>query len=368
MKIELIYLGRRGAGGPISIELARNLARLTPTQAVINYAVENFDLWRQLNLDYFAVITYSSVISALSVLTFQRHIKELARQIAAEKPDVLLFPMFHPWNAFLQDLLPSIPSVVIVHDLIPHPGIRDYIYSLLESRSFHRAARVITFSHNQIPALIRRGVNPEKIEPVHHGIFTYYEEFYPAAASKAGFNEACVLFFGRVTFYKGLDILLRAFRSVQARFPKAQLTIAGQGDLRPYTRLIRDLQNVKILNRWIEESEVSTIFQNASIVVLPYVEASQSGVIPIAAAFALPVIATNVGSLPEQIDHGKTGILVPPESPEALADAIVGLLFDPAAARCLGQNLKTTYQSERNWEIISRQIYGICEKVNREKN
>lgn len=365
MKIELIYLGRRGAGGPISLELARNLSSLAPTQAVINSFVENIDLWRRLHLDFFDVRTYSGIGSALKGLFFQRPIKDLARRISAQQPDVLLFPMFHPWNFILQDLLFSIPSIVIVHDQIPHPGLRDFIYAYFESRSLLRADRIISLSSSQISALVRRGVNPQKIEMVHHGIFTYYQEFYPTISPSRTPTEPRILFFGRITPYKGLDVLLRAFKNVHTQFPQARLTIAGEGDLRPYTRLLRETPNIEIVNRWIGEAEVSDFFQNASIVVLPYTNASQSGVIPIAAAFALPVIATRVGALSEQLEHDRTGLLIPPESPKKLAEAILRLIAEPDTARRLGKNLQITYQDERNWRVITRQVYDICEKVYR---
>jgi glycosyltransferase involved in cell wall biosynthesis len=115
-----------------------------------------------------------------------------------------------------------------------------------------------------------------------------------------------------------------------------------------------------LINRWVAEEEVAEIFEQATIVVLPYTAGSQSGVLPIAASFALPVIATRVGGIPEQIEHERTGLLVTPGSVAELAAAIQRLIQEPQFARQLGENLQHEYRENKNWKVISRKIFEVC--------
>ncbi|MEM4847079.1 MAG: glycosyltransferase family 4 protein, partial [Thermosphaera sp.] len=105
-------------------------------------------------------------------------------------------------------------------------------------------------------------------------------------------------------------------------------------------------ENFIVYNEYISDEKRAELFRRASIVVLPYVEASQSGVIPLAYTFEKPVIATTVGGLPEMVEHGRTGYLVPPRNERALADAIVHLLENRELRHQLGKNGKQKIDTE----------------------
>jgi glycosyltransferase involved in cell wall biosynthesis len=98
-------------------------------------------------------------------------------------------------------------------------------------------------------------------------------------------------------------------------------------------------------------------------VVLPYTSATQSGVIPIAAAFARPVVATDVGGLPEQLADGRCGVVVPAGNAEALAAAVVGLLTDPGRAATFGAALRHEYTVNRSWERIAAVVGEVCRRA-----
>jgi glycosyltransferase involved in cell wall biosynthesis len=139
-------------------------------------------------------------------------------------------------------------------------------------------------------------------------------------------GERVLLFFGFIREYKGLEYLLRSIPLILREFP-IHLVIAGEvwGDSTPYTELIRGLEigrHVTLINRYIPNEEVSVFFDAADLVVIPYVSATQSGVVQLSFAFGKPVVIGNVGGLPEAVEDGKTGYLVPPRSPEAIAQAI----------------------------------------------
>jgi glycosyltransferase involved in cell wall biosynthesis len=147
------------------------------------------------------------------------------------------------------------------------------------------------------------------------------------------------VFFGRIWDYKGLDFLIRAEPLITERVPHARIVIAGSGDdFERYRRAMVHPDRFVVHNHFIPDEQMVELFRQASVVVLPYVDGSISGVVPVANTFGKPVVATTVGILPEMVEHGRTGLIVPPRDPQALADAIVRLLVDDELRRELGRN------------------------------
>ncbi len=357
-----IDLSRRGSGGPISFELASHLSHKASVFTLLSEQVEGLERWGQSGLEFFCVPTYQNLAGAVRAWLDRPRLKLLATQLRARSPDVLIYPMFYTLNPFLQQHLADIPSLVAVHDPLPHPGITDFAYKLLEDRSIRQATRGLLFSHGFETDLQKRGLQPEKIDYLPHGELSYYHQFHNQPAAQAASDKTNLLFFGRITAYKGLAVLLSAYRQVSKLY-KVNLQIVGAGDMRPYRHLLEELPGLQVINRWINEDEVDSYFRSAQIVVLPYTSATQSGVLAIAASYALPVIATRVGGIPEQIQDGETGLLIDPNSVDQLAEAIQRLLENPDYAATLGQNLRRTYAETRSWAKISEIVCSACEKA-----
>ena len=132
-----------------------------------------------------------------------------------------------------------------------------------------------------------------------------------------------VLLFGRIFAYKGLEHLVRAEAMLKDVLPNLRITVAGRGDdPRIFQPLMGDASRYDIRNRFIEDAEVAQLFLDTDIVVLPYTEASQSGVLNLAAAFGKPVIVTDVGELRATVQPNGLGMVVSPGDPEQLARAI----------------------------------------------
>lgn len=361
MKIALIYLGRRGAGPGFSLDLANNLAEHSDLRVFLSQDIENRTKWETTALDvkYFKVFqnNFEFILNSL----FPNRIRFIQQNIISFKPDVLLFPMFHPWNVQLQRKLKGLPAIVFVHDPVPHPGLFAWVSGVVEDRSLKQAARMIVFSQSLIPGLIRRGFPESKVAvvPLGAGQPERLSEIIPAPAIQA----ADVLFLGRITTYKGLDILLDAFKLVQQRFPQTSLRIVGNGSLAPYRVALQRLSNVDMVNRWVGDDEIPGFLKSAGMLVLPYTTATQSGLIPLAAIYGLPVIATRIGGLPEQIIHEKTGLLVPPGDVEALAAAIELILTDRETGQALGTALQDDFAQNRSWASISQKVLEQCSLV-----
>ena len=143
-------------------------------------------------------------------------------------------------------------------------------------------------------------------------------------------DEKTILFFGRITPYKGLEYLIAAFRQVLARGQNYRLIIAGKPDkCEEYWSAIReeireDVQRGQVLLKanFIPDDETEVYFKAADVVVLPYRDIYQSGVLFLGHSFGLPVLAADVGSLKDEIVEGKTGFVFRPEDPVDLARVI----------------------------------------------
>ncbi len=362
MRIAVIYLGRRGAGGIISLELTRHLGQAHQVLAVLSAQAENLGRWPAVQAERVEVDTFQNAIGALRSLLFPNQIIRLAEQIRQSKPDVLLFPMFHPWNSLLQRRLRDIPSVTFVHDPRPHPDLSGWFYEKLENASLRRASRCVVLSESLRPFLAGRGIAPSRVDVVPLGPFLYPSSVQPITKDRI----PTLLFFGRVMPYKGLEVLLQAFQKVHTDF-RCRLLIAGEGNMTSYKESLASLQDVEVVNRWIAEEEIAGFFARSDIVVLPYTSASQSGVIPIAATFGLPVIATRTGGLTEQVEEGVSGWLVPPGEAGALAKAIREALSEPRAARQRGQALKDRYEKQFGWEQATRLVVKSLEMARQAK-
>jgi starch synthase len=136
--------------------------------------------------------------------------------------------------------------------------------------------------------------------------------------------------------------------------------IAGRGeDFIRYQRMMVHPEHFIVYNEYVPDDKRAELFRQAAVVVLPYIEASQSGVIPIAYTFSKPVVATRVGGLPEMVDHGRTGYLVPPRDEKALADAIVRLLRDTELRHRLGANGKRKVDTECSPDVVAHKTVAV---------
>jgi alpha-maltose-1-phosphate synthase len=180
-----------------------------------------------------------------------------------------------------------------------------------------------------------------------------------------GMNEEnnSILFFGRIEDYKGLEYLIRSISIISITLPDIKLIIAGTGDFSKYAQIILDDKHFEVHNKYIADEDVPAFFERAKIIVLPYIEATQSGIIPIAYAFKKPVVVTDVGSIPEVVDNGKTGIIIPPKDSELLAEAIIKLLKNDSLRKEMGENAYNKMKEDLSWDKISEKIIEVYREV-----
>jgi glycosyltransferase involved in cell wall biosynthesis len=173
-----------------------------------------------------------------------------------------------------------------------------------------------------------------------------------------------ILFFGFIREYKGLKYLLAAMPAITDTIPLT-LLIVGEfwKDKVVYLKMIDDLgigAHVKIVDAYVPNEDVDQYFNAADLVVQPYVSATGSGVVQMAFGFNKPVVATAVGSLPEIVEDGKTGFVVPPADPFAIARAVIRF-FDENKAVTFGENIKNQ-QYRFSWEYLVNGIEKLLDR------
>lgn len=284
---------------------------------------------------------------------------ELVRKIVGFHPGVVHLQQGHMWFNLALPFLRRYPLVLTVHDPSYHPGdaLSMKHPEWITRFGFRQADQIIVHASRlteQVEATVGRRVAPVHVVP----LVKIHAELPPAAAPPT--DDATVLFFGRIWPYKGLEYLIRAEPLISADVPEVRIVIAGKGeDLARYRAEMVHPERFVVHNEFVSVTDRAELFANAAVVALPYVEASQSGVVPLAYQFEKPVVATAVGGLPEIVDDGRTGLLVPPRDERALADAIVRLLKDPELRRELGRNGRRKLEEECSPEVVARQTLAV---------
>jgi D-inositol-3-phosphate glycosyltransferase len=232
---------------------------------------------------------------------------------------------------------------------------------------FRAADAILVHSLNAREDLKAGGIDEARIVRIHHGNYLHLcppSSISPEdARSSLGLHpdDQVVLFFGTISPYKGLDLLIDAFAKVCLENRSAYLVIAGEPlqDFTPYRRLIEsyDLTRRVLLDlRYIPFSDFPKYFTSAHAVIFPYRQIYQSGVLQLAYAYGRPVVVTNVGGLGETVAEDQTGLVVPAEDVGALVSAIHSMLADSTAAEEMGRRGRWLAETKYGWDTIAQQI------------
>lgn len=291
-----------------------------------------------------------------------RTMLSIHRAIRQFDADILHVQAGHLWFNASLFALGERPLVLTVHDALHHPGdapSRKCPQWLLDA-GIRRADKVIVHAAAVKKALCQRlKVSESKVHVVPH-----VQLGNPAEQAHVRERPGTVLFFGRIWPYKGLEYLIRAEPFISARVPNARFVIAGQGeDLVRYRTLMAHPERFEVLEGYIHDEQRTRLFREASVIVLPYVEASQSGVIPLAYTFEKPVIATTVGGLAEMVEDLRTGCLVPPRDVNSLAEAIVRFLTNDKLRENCGRNGHRKIETECSPQVVAAKTLAVYESA-----
>ncbi len=244
------------------------------------------------------------------------------------------------------------PLVLTAHDVLPReprPGQLD-----AQRRLYDRVDAVVVHSeHGAARLRDELGVDPAKVHTIPHGAFTHLAAQpapRPLPPELGAVVKPVVLCFGLLRPYKGIDVLLDAWQAIE----DAELWIVGLPKMDVAPLRAAAPANVRFVPRFVADDEIPAFFERADLVVLPYREIDQSGVLFTALAFGSPLLLTNVGGFPEVAATGAAR-LVPPGDPAALHREIATLLADPTARDRLSTAARTAAAGPYSWDAIATQ-------------
>ncbi|MBU4194581.1 MAG: glycosyltransferase [Actinobacteria bacterium] len=299
--------------------------------------------------------------------------RKAARRACAFDPGMVIFSWVNPALAiqyryisgYIKRRLPRGRIVFWCHNVVQHE--HRSLGKLLTRIAFGRADHfIVTGRELERELLSLRPGSAVSVVPL--PILDVFPQTPSRAEARNGLGLAegdrVVLYFGFVRPYKGLINLLGAMPEAVRRIPSLRLLVVGEfwEDRDRYSREIERTgidRYVTIVDSYVPNEEVPRYFNSADLVVLPYISASASGIVKIAYAFGKPVVTTTVGALPESVDDGRTGFLVPPGDPGAIARAMIEF-FEPGRAGEFGRNVEE-YRRRFSWERFTEAVECIGE-------
>jgi glycosyltransferase involved in cell wall biosynthesis len=293
-----------------------------------------------------------------------QHVPDMLRyRRAAREADVVHF-QWATVQPIDERLLPrDRPLVITAHDVLPREPRPGQLRA--QRRLYDRADAVVVHSHHGRERLVvDLGVPPERVHVIPHGAFDYLEQLpqeEPLPPELADVEGPVVLFFGLLRPYKGIDVLLEAWRGIGG----AELWVVGMPRLPLKSLRARATPSVRLFPRFVPEAQVPAWFRRADLVVLPYREIDQSGVLFTALAFGKPLLLTSVGGFPEVAETGAAELVVPGDS-SALHIALRRLLDDPGRREALAAAAREAAATTYSWDGIAVRHLELYESLLRD--
>lgn len=304
------------------------------------------------------------LIDSINPINWIKHGVALRKMNADLVISTYWLPFFGPSTGMLHKLLRhgKTKTLTILHNVMPHerrPGDITFTKFLFRHTDYFIA------QSESVEKDLLKFVPEAKYKRVPLPMFSLFKDRIPKAEAKKILNitdEKVIMFFGYIRPYKGLHILIDAMKILKTKL-NLRLLICGEfyGDEQKYRAQMKEagIEPVTtVYSDYIPNEKVHLYFSTADVVVQPYVSATQSAIAQMAYFFSSPIIATNVGALPEVVIHEKSGLIVPPNDPAALADAILRFYNEK-----MEQKLMAGAGEERKkytWEAMAEAIESLA--------
>ena len=288
--VSIVYLGKRGGGAKITAQILRDLntskSFLTISTGIRrdNELAKEYDQSKNVYL-FNSLISFTTPMHLLKYFLAPR---KLLEDLNLSSNGYCIVPMISPLGLVIEFLLKTqgITVIRLLHDFEKHPG-EIWPPNFLIRYLVNHSSFLISLGNNVGDKI--RNLNPSiKLAVYPHPPFDFLYspiDFQP--------THEYILFIGRIRKYKGVENLISGF--VQLEIPGLNLVIAGEGKLPVFEH-----PRIKVINRWLAENEIASLVQNAEIVVFPYIEASQSGLLPYCVSENKKVVVTPLPGLLEQ--------------------------------------------------------------------
>jgi glycosyltransferase involved in cell wall biosynthesis len=262
----------------------------------------------------------------------------------------------------------SLPIVHTVHDVVPlfamdtKTNALEAVYNTADKLIVHTKANLEDFLdvYPDIPE------NRVSVIP----LIEFTEVDTPPGASKREarqklglpMDDPVILFFGSIRYYKGVDILVKAFEKARTHTKQLQLLMAGKADPLESSKIpsvaeLKTLPNVHLHEGFIPHHDLWAYYMAADVIVHPYRHIYQSAALITAMGFGRAVIVTDVGGMPETIDGN--GWIIPPEDVDALADTLLEAVADRERLKVMGQRSREIVKEKHAGEVVAKQLIEI---------
>lgn len=246
-----------------------------------------------------------------------------------------------------------------VHDPIMHSNERfQWKNNLLRKIVFAKCNNYFLFSNNLIPAFVQKyNIDRNKVHLTRLGVYEHLN-IYKQQPTRTDRESINILFFGRIEAYKGVRYLLSAFKKyIESGRDKIEITIAGKGFIETDIVDLNNTKGLHIKNYFIPEQQLVEELVNCDVVICPYTDATQSGVIMSSFALCKPVIATGVGGLTEMVEDGVNGKIIKPSDIDSIYDAFIDLEKSPEQIKKWTANISNKYyDGEKSWNSIANTL------------
>ena len=325
----MLYWGHKGGGSQYAINVAEELSRIAEVYVTItdkNQHIERFKKFEK----KFLVRGFRSKFEAIKfALTLPYYVFKLLSLIRQNDIDAIYVPMTQVFSGLVNFFLKTFTGVKVVftmHDAGTHNEANHLIKELL-LKIDTKNADAIVFVSKYVKEQVREkyfGTKPYRVAP-----FGRLNEIDHSIVTRNLSDVPNILFFGRIEAYKGLDLFVDALLLLSQTDLDFTYTIAGSGLIQP--DIIDKIKHLsmqrsgRLLNGWVSDDDLDQFHKNADLLVVPYKEASQSGVLATAQDYCLPFVCTPAGALPEQA-LGNGGEVTSDFDHVSLSDSILRIL------------------------------------------
>lgn len=312
------------------------------------------------------VAVFKSGAPPVSSLINLASLSKMAWYIQSVKPDVIHVQSGAIWELGLTHIFPHIPFVVTIHDVLKHPSRNKKQWCGQFSQDYlgDRADAIIVHGEHLRELAIQRygdGKQTNHIYSIPHGVISRYGQ---GEARTDITDHGHVLLFGGLDEWKGVEYFVQAEPYIRECLPMVKMCIAGHSsDPNYYRSLVASTPAIELRLGFQSPDEVRSLFQRADVLALPYIEASQSGVLQLGFAFSVPPVVTSVGGLVDVIRNEQNGLVVRPREPQQLAKAVVRLLTDTELRDAVIKAITSEKVAVYAWSTIAIQTMNVYQRV-----
>jgi glycosyltransferase involved in cell wall biosynthesis len=361
--VMFLYWGRRGLS-QFSSEVALAAAqdpgfRVTMSVSAQNEELELFSTFGQslMTMDLFE----RGIGALIGLWRIPGLRRMLAKRLRDDRIEAIVTLMPHVWLPLVANVGKrlGVRQYLMVHDAVAHPGDPTGLVNGLKLRGIAHADRIITLSSAVTNQLVSSGkVDAKRISTLFHPHLMSATRRPAEPVSPFGGNAAGrLLFMGRIQAYKGLPLLIDTLEYLGVGGLKFELTVMGEGSVGVEPARLTNL-SATVVNRWLTAAEIAEALDSHDVIILPYLEASQSGIVAMAHGRGVPVIVTPVGGLQEQVVDGVTGVVADAVTPQALGAAIRRIFETPGLLESIRRNIDEG-ASHRDAASFVRSLHDI---------